>query len=185
MQITSRKFYLMVWQIWIIDYKLNHSPTEGMKSYWYCHCTPSTFKFMKYTKGFATAIAQTPKSALLNKLYCLTMHHLPRWHCYPICSANQSLPQPEVCGDQNGLQQHDATLVEVRTFMQKIMFIKTSWTLLSNVKHLMVKESWESVFCATNHWQTIAQVSADQLSVCQLPSSPSLNLAVQIPDAVS
>jgi len=66
-----------------------------------------------------------------------------------------------------------------KQFIEAIVFTKTPWPIISNEKYLMVDEAWQLAIEAHNRQQPLAGAPVGTLSICQLPSGPSLKIDQQ------
>jgi len=103
----------------------------------------------------------------------------------PKSSGDQNAPQPKAGADQNIPQHQKATFEIANRFMEAIIFTKTPLPILSDDKYSMVKEAWKLAIEAQDHQRALAGAPVSTPSVCQLPSSPSLKIDPQTPEAVS
>jgi len=151
----------------------------------YCDCTPSPSKFPKPPGSMTPPLLKWQKSALLNKSSesdCApSAQALPQ----PKSSGDQNAPQPKASADQNVSQHQKATFEVAKRFMEAIVSTKTPWRILSDDKYSMVEEAWRLTIEDKDCQRALAGAPAGTLSVCQLPSGPSLIIDPQTREAVS
>jgi len=69
--------------------------------------------------------------------------------------------------------------------MEAMIFAKTPWQIISDQKYSLVDEAWKLAIEAQDHQRALAGAPVGTLSVCQLPSGPSLKIDTQTKEAVS
>jgi len=100
-------------------------------------------------------------------------------------SGHQNVPQLKASADQN-VPQHQKTTFEVmKWFMEAIIFMKTSWPLLSDDQYSIVEEAWKLAIKAQHCQPAWPGASEGTPSVCQLPGGPSLKMDPQTRETVS
>jgi hypothetical protein len=100
-------------------------------------------------------------------------------------SGEQNIPQPKACSDQNVCQHQKDTFEIAKRFMEKIIFRKPPWPILSDDKYWMVVEALKVVIEAQDGQRVLAGSPVCTPSVCQLLGSPSLKIDPQTRQTVS
>jgi len=135
--------------------------------------------------SMAPPLLKRQKSAVLNKSSmsdrALSAQVLPQ----PESSGDQNAPQPKASADQNVPQHQKATFEVAKRSLQAIVFTKTPWAILSDVKYLIVEEVWKLPIEAQDRQRALAGAPAGTPSVCPLPSGPSLKIDPQTREAAS
>jgi len=98
---------------------------------------------------------------------------------------DHSVPQPKAGGDHNVPQHQMAAFEVVKLFMEAIVFTNTPWSNISDEKYSMGDEAWQLAVEAQDRQRALAGAPIGTPSVCQLPDGPSLNVNLQIREAVS
>jgi hypothetical protein len=69
--------------------------------------------------------------------------------------------------------------------MVAIVFTKTPWPIISDMKNWTVDEAWKLAIEAQDRQWALAAAPTGTPSVCQLPGGPYLKIDLQTRDAVS
>jgi hypothetical protein len=94
--------------------------------------------------AMAPPVLKHQKSSLLNKLS--KSDHAPSARALLLpnkSSGDQNSPQPKASSDQHIAHHQKATFELVKRFMEAIVFTKTPWPIVSDVKYSMVEEAWK------------------------------------------
>jgi hypothetical protein len=103
----------------------------------------------------------------------------------PKAGGTQNVPQPKAGGDPNVQKHQKATFEVAKQFMEAIVFTKTPWPIISDVKYSMVDEAWKVPIEAQDPQRALAGALEGAPSVCQLPGGLSFTIDPQIREAVS